>query len=821
MADPISVISLLEGSIGLVVQCGSVAKTLSDMIAQFKHAEVALMSLIQEVETIQFAWSRIKEWSEEHAEAATDSQFVQRLKKSLQCGTLVLSALEQDLADYKHTADTASFKLRSKMVWNERAFLDHRNRVRGQVQAMTLMLQVSQLSTSTAQSKLLKKNEKTFRASDESAYSIVPSRMSSRMSASTRSRDSVLTIESRELVYYPLSFEDDLFTARVYKRNYRTPWIDSLVKLRWGKKKEERKVPTANPEASEDGQSLLSSSTRPTTPKALSVDLLRPWPSNQDIPLQDLRPVSPSPAVIAEKKVDPTNFERSMMIPGSIPSTFEESPSIGSSLQNGAMDPSIKPMYTAERQPDISGANSPAPGHNPQIYSVSNVAVGRPSLVSVARYDINRSLLLAVKEGNFDAVETLIHQGAQINPHEVLDRPPLYLAVQEQNVSMTRFLLQKGANYAQGWRGTLPIHQACKYVDLPTTRLLLDAGASASSLDALQEQPLHKVLSSQFSNPDAHPLRDLLISRGADVNAPTRAGATPLHLACENVDVVHFRVLLGCGADPNSTDRCGRTAFHVLAENVACSLSPAILRLSHTRQSSVRPYTQWAAHAAFFKLLLVYGANMNTQDKFGDTPFHLLVTSWDVMSDPAHLEAVIQLSLQHGVNVDAQNKVGDTPLHLLVTRGLKHKVVIELLLKHGANVNVQNKVGDTPLHILVTAGLAGLDGDRYRTVDKAGFQSLIKHGAQVNTQNVAGDTPLHLVARRGHSREENAEWKNQLISCLFDAGADLSVKNLSEETPRQLLGQFKDRSVLRKAALVKAPQASMSEGDEDESVVKF
>ena len=45
MADPISVISLIEGSIGLVVQCGSVAKTLSDMIAKFKHAEVGIMSL--------------------------------------------------------------------------------------------------------------------------------------------------------------------------------------------------------------------------------------------------------------------------------------------------------------------------------------------------------------------------------------------------------------------------------------------------------------------------------------------------------------------------------------------------------------------------------------------------------------------------------------------------------------------------------------------------------------------------------------------------------------------------------------------------------
>ena len=242
MADPISVISLVEWSIGLVLQCGTVAKTLSDMIAKFKHAEVAITSMIQEVETIQFAWNRIKEWSEEHAEAATDSSFVQRLEKSLRCGALVLSALEQDLAD------NASFVLRSKMAWNERAFLDHQHRVRGQVQAMTLMLQVSQLSTSKAQTKLLDKKEKVLRASDESAYSIVPSRTSSHMSVSTRSRDSVSSIESKELVYYPLSFEDDLFTARVYKRNYRSPWVKTSSKHHRGKRTEAKRFLVAEPE---------------------------------------------------------------------------------------------------------------------------------------------------------------------------------------------------------------------------------------------------------------------------------------------------------------------------------------------------------------------------------------------------------------------------------------------------------------------------------------------------------------------------------------------------------------------------------------------
>ena len=839
MADPISVISLVEGSIGLVLQCGSVAKTLSDMIAKFRTAEVAITSLIQEVETIQFAWSRIKGWSEDHAEAATDSQFVQRLEKSLECGTLILSAIEQDLADYKDRADNASFVRRSKMAWNERAFLDHQHRVRGQVQAMTLLLQVSQLSTSKAQTKLLKKKEKAFKASDESAYSIVPSRMSSHMSMSTRSRDSVLTIESQEIVYYPLSFEDELFTARVYKRNYRNPWINSLAKFHRGRKREERRVPTAKLGASGDGQSLLSLSTGTYTPTIMSVDVSQSWPSNQEIPLEDLRSVPPGPALTAETKADPTDLEGSVKYPGSVQSTFEHSPRTSSGLQDRPMDSSVNPMYPAKGQPDISAAIDPAPGDSPYMNKESNVAVGSPSLASEAQYEMNRSLLLAVKEGNLDAVGTLIHQGAEVNPQHVLDEPPLHLAVSRRDVSMTELLLQEGANY-RGWRRILPIHQACKAADIRITRMLLDAGASASSLDAQQEQPLHTLLSGQSPRVNASYLIDLLMSRGADINARTRTDKTPLHLSCENDDVDAVRALLVRGADPTSICEGGKTALHILCKTVAHSThayqnSLAIFRLLHDHGLNVNAtdevgetplhvfaglsFPNSCAHRDrcfnFLELLLIHGAYVDAQDKFGNTPFHILATFRKrYYHESVWLKGIMGFLLQHNVNVNAQNGAGDTPLHVLATNGLRYEAAIQVLLEHEVNVNMQNKVGDTPLHNLLRAGL-----DRWPhwvLVDPGILKSLIKHGAQVNIQNVAGDTPLHIVARR----EMKAEGNSQVIRCLLDAGADLSVKNLKGKSPRQLLEHAGDISILRQVEQAGPLQESMSEGDEDETGVE-
>ena len=73
---------------------------------------------------------------------------------------------------------------------------------------------------------MLRITRKQFQKSDESAYSIVPSRMSSRLSISTRQSLG----SDNHLSYHRLSFEDDLFTAKVYKRSYRTPLIKRLFR---------------------------------------------------------------------------------------------------------------------------------------------------------------------------------------------------------------------------------------------------------------------------------------------------------------------------------------------------------------------------------------------------------------------------------------------------------------------------------------------------------------------------------------------------------------------------------------------------------------
>ena len=173
-------------------------------------------------------WSRIREWSRNYVEAKPEPTFLKRIEQSLEYGTLVISTLQQDLAAYTNSPDTMNFRKRSRVIWNEKALRDHQYRVRGQAIAMSLLLQVLDLPTPIQRIELLRTNEHELRKTDESAYSIIPSRLSSRISLSTY--DSFKTTECADLLHHRLSCENDLFAVRVYKRNYKKFFIRSLFR---------------------------------------------------------------------------------------------------------------------------------------------------------------------------------------------------------------------------------------------------------------------------------------------------------------------------------------------------------------------------------------------------------------------------------------------------------------------------------------------------------------------------------------------------------------------------------------------------------------
>jgi len=144
--DPVSVFSIITGSVGLALQCGGVAQQLYNIASKHSNAELTIRCLADECETVRLAWSRIEQWTRMWVDdAAADIQVLQRLNQSIVTGTMIMSALESDLHSLGEKDPRSSFRKRTAMVWKEGDFTQHRERVRGLVAAMQLLLEVVKL----------------------------------------------------------------------------------------------------------------------------------------------------------------------------------------------------------------------------------------------------------------------------------------------------------------------------------------------------------------------------------------------------------------------------------------------------------------------------------------------------------------------------------------------------------------------------------------------------------------------------------------------------------------------------------------------------
>jgi hypothetical protein len=142
--DPASVVGLVAACCSLTKQCASVVTTLHGLIETYKHAELAILSIAEECSTIQFAWRKIAEWADGNLHRVDDfEELGERLQRSIYCGELVMSALEEDIMAV--TSNSSNFKRRIGVVWNKSIFVEHQTRLRGQVTALQLLIQILNL----------------------------------------------------------------------------------------------------------------------------------------------------------------------------------------------------------------------------------------------------------------------------------------------------------------------------------------------------------------------------------------------------------------------------------------------------------------------------------------------------------------------------------------------------------------------------------------------------------------------------------------------------------------------------------------------------
>ena len=495
---------------------------------------------------------------------------------------------------------------------------------------------------------LLRESELKFRQYDESAFSIVPSRMSSRMSVSTYRRSSV---EILDMVYKLLSFENDLFTAMVYKRNYRRPTSSSVIHSKvaaTGKANQPNRMRRNSATKVEEAEVVQDTPfTQPNRMRRNSATKVEEAEVVQDTPFTQPNLVQELMAN-AKRGYEPVH---AVAVDGNV-ELMEELLAGGAVInEHTADDLKWTPLHLAAKY-----------GHAPMtrlllqkgahVHSVSGDYLG------------SRPIHYACKAGSLEVVSILLDYGATVNFEDRTLPQPLYCAAKaREQPDMIEFLSSRGAIFnGESPDGRTPLHVACEQGYVLNIRILLALYTKAGL--ELPENILFTAVRS--AKPSAV---EKLLEHGLDPNIDdgTHFGfKTPLHYA-----LIQFSV---------ATATC--------------------------KESSASEHQE--ALKTIVQILLKYKANVRGTDKHGNQAIRILMRRRYRIEDiDDQYKEVFDLLLTSGADLNALDELQRSPLSkaaayldysmvsFLLSRGANH--LSESRLSSLANYYENNRYSEYPL----------------------------------------------------------------------------------------------------------------------------
>jgi ankyrin repeat protein len=243
----------------------------------------------------------------------------------------------------------------------------------------------------------------------------------------------------------------------------------------------------------------------------------------------------------------------------------------------------------------------------------------------------------------------------------------------------------------------------------------------------------------------------VLVEAGANVNARSKTGFTPLLFAVRQGDIESARLLLAGGADVNDATPPTKSlaAAGMIATRATLDRTTALL------------VATGSGHEKMALFLLENGANPKVPDGRGVTPLHSAIQRGMV-------KELVPALLARGVDVNAR-----------------------LLVSHGANPLTPTKEGTTPL--MVAAGMHWNHIGKSRTPveERNALEALkltVELGGNVNDKNIDEQTALHAASYLAG---------DAIIQYLVEKGGNLNAKDRFGQTPYSIAAYIKpDESLL-------------------------
>ena len=400
-------------------------------------------------------------------------------------------------------------------------------------------------------------------------------------------------------------------------------------------------------------------------------------------------------------------------------------------------------------------------------------------------------LITAATNGHFNIVRTLVEQDhADVNTCDNTGKSPLMWACQNGHTNIVEYLINKGANVravdatglsAQYYAQHAP-HEGVKDFFNAYYKDLYDHCKDCVDARAVKTIEIGNLRFENWTNlMDAVrnknlPAAEQLIKNGANVNAQTSTGYTPLICAADTAQPEMVKLLLTSKADPNLKTPSGFALSYGGALNfpeittllIAAKADTNMIIVKGDETSSALSGAASQGWLDTVQVLVEQGhANINQCNLKGRSPLLQAIEN-------RHAK-VIDYLIDAKADGHVKYDKGETALALCASLGL-HSLVKKLIAAK-AHIDDGNDSGETSLMKAVIAGQA------------ATARVLLEHNANIDAQDNTGKTVL---AHAIQGKKQNVidvlhEYKNKMNLHLLSDNTEVSqvLKDCAQsERPR-------------------------------------
>lgn len=333
------------------------------------------------------------------------------------------------------------------------------------------------------------------------------------------------------------------------------------------------------------------------------------------------------------------------------------------------------------------------------------------SLLSKNSIDLNNEslfmdlpLFVAVDKGNYEMVELLVDNGADINKQVLRSYSNVLELAILNSPEMIDTLIDRGYKInTKNSRGDNALTFALKFnCNINTVKSLIEHGIDLKFRDDYNTNYLH--FAAQAGSKEIY---DYLLTFLTDAEKEKNIdNETVLHFAASSDSVDMFKNLLSKGFNINEKDKYGRTVLHkfkskkmlkFLLDEVSLDVNERTTQ-GDTPIFRVLEIDDEDERMECMKFVIDKGWDIHTQTNVGTSLIHKAASMGDY--------ECIKLLIDNGIDVNVCDSSNVSALHIAASLPEMEDTpkIVRLLLDSGANKTIRDSNGMTPLAIAVSYG---------------------------------------------------------------------------------------------------------------------